>query len=138
MTKLTKTQHIKNIIQASPNLPAKEVALRANCDLALVYQVIKGLGIKPTVKTTLKNLGVTSDLVYEMTKGRKDKLQPPEVSIKKACEVLINLVKDINGLDILLFDATIRLDHDGTAYECASDEVESIVKAIVLLQKHRD
>lgn len=74
--------------------------------------------------------------MIKLIKGRKDKLQPPKVSIKKACEVLVNLVKDVNGLDIMIFEETIRLDWDGSAFECASDDVEGIVKAIVLLQKH--
>jgi hypothetical protein len=125
--KLTKTQHIKNIIQANPNLPAKEVALRANCDVAMVYQIRKVMNKIQTVKV---------EKVLSTVKATP--IQPKqEVSIKKACEVLINLVKDVDGLDIMLFDATIRLDLDGEGFECASDDVESIVKAMKLLQKHK-
>jgi hypothetical protein len=130
MNKLTKTQHVKNIIKDYPTMSAKDIALRANCDVALVYVIKKAMRVEQTSKD------ITSDLVYEVTKGRKDKLQPPEVSIKKACEVLVNLVKDVDGLDIMLFDATIRLDWNGEGFECASDEVESIVKAIKLLEFH--
>ena len=116
---MTKTQHVKNIISAYPTMPAKDVASRANCDVALVNNVRKGFEVKPTLKP------------------KATPTPTSEVSIKKACEVLLSLSKDIEGLDILLFQpAIIRLDYEGDAFECTPDEVESVVKAIKLLKKH--
>lgn len=69
--KLSKTQQVKKLLQIAPALSAKEIATRVGCDIAMVYQIRKAIRVENTQKI------ISSDLVYELTKGRSDRDQPP-------------------------------------------------------------
>ena len=72
--KLSKTQHVKNILTKNPTLPAREVAQRANCDASIVYQVRNELKAKQA--KSYADLAKAGAVVDSMVKERKDKVQP--------------------------------------------------------------
>ena len=134
--RITKTQQVRTLITLRPLMTNKQIAEQLECDISLVYQLRKGMLApapkppKATDKVAPSNNVVKSKPVAVI---KEPVAVIKEPTIKQACEVLLNAIKDIDGLYITLLGSEmfgIVLDLDGNEYECKASELASLLDAM--------
>ena len=116
--KVSKSNVVRNLLQTQPKMSARDMATKAGCDVALVYQLRKELPVLAKVT---------------MGRPRKDK----QISLVDASNVLQYLVKDIKDLCISFDHSRNKLDvlwHE-ELFQVAIDELPKTIDSIKFLAK---
>jgi hypothetical protein len=116
--KVSKSNVVRNLLQTQPKMSARDMATKAGCDVALVYQLRKELPVLAKVT---------------MGRPRKDK----QISLVDASNVLQYLVKDIKDLCISFDHSRNKLDvlwHE-ELFQVAIDELPKTIDSIKFLTK---
>ena len=124
--KLSKSQHIRNILTQYPDMKPADVATRANSTVKAVYS------IRWMMKNEAKQ-PIAQAVATVKHKVTAKSVNTRSISIKEACEVLQTAVKDIAGLDIKVWDDTVLFDHDGNLYETTAADAYKVLYAIKTL-----
>lgn len=126
--KLSKVAHVRQMLTQYPDMTPAEIATRAKCSKNTVY----------TVRWDMKKKASTPDVITSVhTKVTPKSRNTRTVSIKEACEVLQYAVKDIDGLDIKVWNDTVCFDHDGNLYETTAADAYKVLYAIKTLASHQ-
>ena len=116
--KLSKVAHVRQMLTQYPDMNPAEIATRARCSKGTVY----------TVRWEMKKQKSPEQAVATVTTKVTPKSKNTRtVSIKEACEVLQYAVKDVAGLDVMVWDDTVRFDHDGTRYETTAADAYKVL-----------
>jgi len=116
--KVSKSNVVRNLLQTQPKMSARDMAKKAGCDIALVYQLRKELPLMARVT---------------VGRPRKDK----QISIIEASSVLQYLVKDIKDLCISFDHSRSKLDvlwHE-EVFQVSIDELPKAIDSIKFLAK---
>jgi hypothetical protein len=116
--KVSKSNVVRNLLQTQPNMSASDMAKKAGCDVALVYQLRKELPLLAKVT---------------MGRPRKDR----QISLVEASNVLQYLVKDIKDLCISFDHSRNKLDvlwHE-ELFQVAIDELPKTIDSIKFLAR---
>ena len=116
--KVTKSNVVRNLLKTQPNMSARDIATKAGCDIALVYQLRKELPLLAKVT---------------MGRPRKDR----RISLLEASGVLQYLVKDVKDLCISFDHSRTKLDvlwHE-ELFQVSIDELPKAIDSIKFLAK---
>ena len=130
--KLSKCAHVRQMLTQYPDMNPAEIATRAKCSKATVYTM--RWEMKRKVTTPQEQAKVQSIVTTKVT---PKSLHTRTISIKEACEVLQYAVKDVNGLDIKVWNDTVCFDHDGNLYQTTAEDAYKVLYAIKTLASHQ-
>lgn len=130
--KLSKVAHVKQMLTQYPDMTPAEIATRAKCSKATVYTV--RWEMKKQATTPQEQAKVQANVVTKIT---PKSVNTRTVSIKEACEVLQYAVKDVDGLDIKVWNDTVCFDLDGNLYQTTAEDAYKVLYAIKTLASHQ-
>lgn len=116
--KVSKSNVVRNLLKTQPNMSARDMATKAGCDVALVYQLRKE---KP--------------VLAKVTYGKSTKHR--HISLVEASNVLQYLVKDVKDLCISFDHSRNKLDvlwHE-EIFQVSIDELPKAIDSIKFLSK---
>ncbi len=116
--KVSKSNVVRNLLQTQPKMSARDMATKAGCDVALVYQLRKE---KPVLARVT---------VGQPSNGR-------QISMIEASNVMQYLVKDIKDLCISFDHGRNRIDvlwHE-ELFQVTIDELPKAIDSIKFLAK---
>jgi hypothetical protein len=132
--KVNKTAHARKLCANHPEMPAKEVAARAKCDLAIVYKIRKAMKEAEQVVAEVAEVEAPAELAnmaYSVTQGRsKGRPSNLEHALKSVVELSVT-----NKLLISIYEGNVNLTtEEGKEYYCEPHQIAGVIQALNYLE----
>ena len=126
--KVNKTAHARKLCVKNPEMPAKEIAAQAKCDLAIVYKIRKAMKeAEQVVVAEVEAPAELANIAYAVTQGRsKGRPSNLEHALKSIVELSVT-----NKLLISIYEGNVNLTTDaGNEYYCEPSQVAGVIQAL--------
>ena len=126
--KVNKTAHARKLCVKYPEMPAKEIAAQAKCDLAIVYKIRKAMKeAEQVVVAEVEAPAELANIAYAVTQGRrKGRPSTLEHALKSIVELSVT-----NKLLISIYEGNVNLTTDaGNEYYCEPSQVAGVIQAL--------
>jgi hypothetical protein len=132
--KVNKSAHARKLCANHPEMPAKEVAARAKCDLAIVYKIRKAMKEVEQVVAEVAEVEAPAELAnmaYTVTQGRsKGRPSNLEHALKSVVELSVT-----NKLLISIYEGNVNLTtEEGKEYYCEPHQIAGVIQALNYLE----
>ena len=125
--KVNKSAHARKLCANHPEMPAKEVAARAKCDLAIVYKIRKAMKEAEQVVAEVEAPAELAAMTYAITQGRsKGRPSNLEYALKSVVELSVT-----NKLLISIYEGNVNLTtEEGKEYYCEPHQITGVIQAL--------
>ena len=123
---INKTQMVRDLLQAQPNLSAKEIAEAVDCDVTIVYDM-RRKALKGKQMTARKQ-----NRPAKKKMGRPSNKQLVAEGIADASNILAELAK-MYELLITIYDGKVVINKSDIDYECTPADVPAVLGTLAYL-----
>jgi hypothetical protein len=123
---INKTQMVRDLLKAQPNLTAKQIAETVGCDVTIVYEqrrnALKGkqMTAKKTGRPAKKKM------------GRPSNQQLVSEGIAEASKIMAELA-GMYGLLITIYEGKVLINKSDIDYECTPADVPAVLGTLAYL-----